>query len=139
MGTVFQHRSPSPFLSPGPSGNQAPSFKGRALHHVAEPFPSRVYDGRPITARARSHHDGGSLTPEAAATKLPRYTIGGLGSRLRYVSAIELKELPDEYVNGSDVTGTLRRRDTAFPHQGISYFATSRTNGGSPFSLPIEK
>jgi hypothetical protein len=73
MGTVFAHRSPSLFLSPGPSGSQAPSFKERALHHVAGPFPSRVYDGRSITVNAPSHHDGGSLTSEAAATKSPRY------------------------------------------------------------------
>jgi hypothetical protein len=75
MGTVFAHRSPSLFLSPGPSGSQAPSFKERALHHVAGPFPSRVYDGRSITVNAPSHHDGGSLTSEAAATKSPRYNI----------------------------------------------------------------
>jgi len=73
MGTVFPHRSPSLFLSPGLSGNQAPSLKGLALHHARSPIPSRVDDGWSITVRARSHHDGGSLTPEDAAINSARY------------------------------------------------------------------
>src|ERR1019366_2854193 len=61
MGTVFQHRSPSLFLTPGLAGNQAPSF--RAAHYItparrsqatstmAAPSPP-VHD--PITTADRS-------------------------------------------------------------------------------------
>src|ERR1017187_3696969 len=61
MGTVFPHRSPSLFLTPGLAGNQAPSF--RAAHYItparrsqatstmAAPSPP-VHD--PITTADRS-------------------------------------------------------------------------------------
>jgi hypothetical protein len=84
MGTVFHHRSPSLFLNPGQSGYHAPSLKGRALHHADWPNPSRVDDGRPISACARPHHGAGSPEPRVSAVSSPRHTIASPETILEY-------------------------------------------------------
>jgi hypothetical protein len=113
MGTVFQHRSPSLFLTPGLAGNQAPSF--RAAHYITPARRSQATST--MAAPSPPVHDP-ITTADHSTPELPQPS---------HLATLCCHALPDVRTVGTRATLERLFRECGLP-QAI------RSDNGVPFA-----